>query len=393
MWLFLGLVAAGALALVFVWIYVVAPAVSRQHAADLAQSRWRTTGLERVAWAAGGRYAVIQDFRPDGVPQIAVWDRVTHTSRVATGCVLLRVDPAGPFLFAERMGPLRVSELSVPAASYPLSGTVVFDAPPAELTSWDLSAPGVTWSVPVPGEPLGSRIGDVYGSIEASRGSGYARFAWWPRGRARSGPALRTPPGTTWRALGWSASGRYFAAEELVPAPATLPAVAPPRRLLAFWPPAPWPVATAVLPAGATASWDSAEDRLVWVRPGAGAATVDALGVSGARPRASAPAIAATASTPLSTPDNSGLTPLWFSPYALGATTFWQLKGGALAKAFNVPLDGKSWAWNDRAGLLVNAPETGLGTYRTVVYYLSPKGGTPSVIYTGERRSDSKGSR
>lgn len=188
-----------------VWIIRCSPAV--QHA-EVAV-RWPR--VEPAAkWADNGRYAVIEYQDEDGTPAVAVWDsKSPGKKRTARGYVLRAVEPHAPQVW------LQPVEMPEDVAAIP---TLPEDASPALFAGWrlddeyqapdrDAEARWMSWEGP----------GDhaAFCEIDILKGALPSRVWLQPKDRHTEGVKAAIPEDVkTVIPVGWSPSGRFFAAEE-----------------------------------------------------------------------------------------------------------------------------------------------------------------------------------
>lgn len=376
---YLLVAAVAAVGLALLVTMVVAPAVRRQAAADVTSSRVHTAGLERVWWADSGRLAVVQDFHADGTPVVAVWDTATNQLKTASELLVLRIYAENAEAIVTPASAADVASLTAHGPRYPLVGCDYIDAPAPGARLLDLASMAESVTAP----PWTLVEAPARGVVVPALGSGWSRTLVAPAGGA---PALVPTPGAaTVQPVGPASDGRHFALTQLL---RQTRALLPRTRRLYVVEASAGVAATAALPATAAASW-AATRTLVWpVSQGSTPPSFAGIDLSTSRP-ATFLANPAGAPAPLVPAQNSGPEPLAWSVHD-GLTTFWRFPDAAgtapLRQSLKVPMVATQWAWDSRAGLLGVQPQTGLETYRTVVYYLSPRGGSPAVIYKGEAR-------
>jgi hypothetical protein len=210
------------IALVALAISIVRPAVRAQRAANVMAVD--TRGLERVAWAGDGRFAVVQDFERDGTPVVSAWDRQSGRLQRQRGWLWLRTEETAAAIWVIPMTAKQVAAIvNVPGdARYPLTAIALTDAPAPGLARWDFyhgpPAPGARAWRPVAGGRASAEFGvdAKKGSAPFSLGLRQSRPGGVPVGIAKQVEGSPFP--ATVNPLGWSASGDLFALRVLDPA-------------------------------------------------------------------------------------------------------------------------------------------------------------------------------
>jgi hypothetical protein len=381
------------IALVWVVSAVVRPGIEQQTAAD--KMAVNTRGFERVGWAGGGQYAIIQDFERDGTPIVVAWNRETGKTQVQRGWVWVRTEQAAPAIWLVPLDANAVRRLVSQRRSYPLEDTEGYDQPAPGLVRWALDsasapAPAVSWA-PIPsGEGVSAEL-----EVDSSKGSAPYRLRF-RQADGTSKPA-EDPSGRTFDSLGWSASGDFFAARPLLqPSPSGT------ERVLEFYTPG----GTNVRGAGTSPTIGPQS----WA--GSGSFFVDAV-ESPAPSSKPVPVFAQDIGNPLAPatrlldvpPDGS-------APVLLGPAGSWVLirttaarkatqydeitAPGRRERVFLVPRDPSAeWthdAWQDGAGLLrLGVSVSALGEAKTRVLLFRQGVSRPKTIYRGPKRLTIRG--
>lgn len=161
--------------------------------------------------SCGGRFVVVQHERPDARPAIGVWDRETSSGWTIEGYALLAIEPHAPVAWIESRP--KFTDVAVnDEVRDPFD-----DAPKAlmrlrlDSTSHQPEAiGGGAWSA------WESSSSIAVAGVDPSRGAWPSTLSLGARGGMARPVALPTGA-LTFRPLGWSASGRYFAIEQMLP--------------------------------------------------------------------------------------------------------------------------------------------------------------------------------
>lgn len=241
-------------------------------------------GLESVASSGNGRYAVVQYYRDETYPSVAVWDRRNGESRHLDDYRVLFVEPDAAIIWLE---PVSASDAEA-RTSIDGFGDIL-DHRPEQLLAWQLddgSQPtdnvASTWHAwPGSGEMV------AYLEIDSLKGAGPSAILFNNRESHGEGVKVKLPADlTTFAPVGWSASGAYFAVEELVDEDAynkSADSDASLGRRVFVLDAATGEVASdfALPEASAYApsvAWDGTKDRLLWPDPFVSEGSGDALG-------------------------------------------------------------------------------------------------------------------
>ncbi len=231
-----------------------------------------SVGLNRVAWAGNGEYAVIQYHRDYTYPSVAVWDRTSGITRTLDGYKVLFVEPNSAVVW---LTPVSDEEADM-GTSLDGFGDAI-DQKPERLLAWrldDLSKP--TDNTPAKWHAWpGSGDAVAYLEINPLKGAGAAVVLFNNKASHGEGVKAELPQTTgTFVPIGWSPSGEYFAIEELLDEAVVSAALdagkpVPPRYLIVIDAATGKVSATATLPrltdTAPLALWEGAADRLFWI--------------------------------------------------------------------------------------------------------------------------------
>jgi len=225
---------------------------------------------EVVSWSGNGRFGVVQYYRDYTYPSVTVWDRTTGESKDIDGYRVLFVEPYAPVIWLEP-----VTNKQAETADFDDSLGDAFDHKPERLVAWRLddgskptdNVPSKWGAWPGPGATI------AYLEINPLKGAGPSALLFNNKESQGEGVKAKVPDAVrTFVPVGWSASGRYFAVEQLytaVPYGPESDAQDAQRRMLVF-------DATTGEVAGdfamsdgmmraPAAVWDGIEDRLFWM--------------------------------------------------------------------------------------------------------------------------------
>lgn len=207
-----------------------------------------------VGWAGGGRYAVAQF---PGTTKVGVWDRTTNKERVVEGYRLVAVEPEAPRVWL------------VPDDGRDSSADVYgdgLDAKPQQLLVWDVRDPSSkpsdeTESRWMPWKGPGGYV--AFLEVSVIKGANPSKVFFQNERGAGDGVSGEMPDDVvTIHPVGWSPSGKYFAAVSLRRADADAPQSS---RLLVFSAEDGRLVTSAPVDApqgGPVAAWSTSDDQL-----------------------------------------------------------------------------------------------------------------------------------
>jgi hypothetical protein len=227
-------------------------------------------GEEAVSWSGNGRFGVTQYYLDYTYPSVAIWDRKTGETRDIDGYRVLFVEPYAPVIWLEP-----VTNKQAEMADFDDSLGDYFDHKPARLVAWRLDdgseptddVPAKWGAWPGPGETI------AYLEINPLKGAGPSALLFNNNDSHGEGVKAELPETVrTFIPVGWSASGRYFAIEQLytsVSFDSEGDAQDSPRSMLVF------DVTTGEVAGdfamndgsvyAPAAAWDGAQDRLFWM--------------------------------------------------------------------------------------------------------------------------------
>ncbi len=199
-------------------------------------------GTRTAHWAGDGRYCVIQGMEPSGTatpystePVVVAWDSESDLSATVPGHTAVGIEPASTRVWmvpdrAKSVGEAVTGAITSGApALLPDQAGDFFDAPCPGAVVWDITEPVSTVAPPDawqwemwPG-PGGA---GVIAMIDPSKGASpdELRFLATPDTTPTAAAAAARPAGRsrTMEPIGWSPTGRYFAAVSLTPRARTL---------------------------------------------------------------------------------------------------------------------------------------------------------------------------
>lgn len=233
-------------------------------------------GMDQAVWSGNGAYGVIQYHRDYTYPSVAVWDRKTGATRTLDGYRVLFVEPYAPVVWMEPV----TDEQADDSASVDGLGDAL-DHRPARMVAWRLddgSEP--TDNVPAKWGAWPGPVDSVaYLEISPLKGVGPSALLFNNKASHGEGVKGALPESTgTFIPVGWSASGRYFAVEELVDeesmttsgtAGDSAETTATPRNVIVFDATTGEVSAIEPLPlfsdSAPIAMWDGTADRIFWL--------------------------------------------------------------------------------------------------------------------------------
>ncbi|PKQ38818.1 MAG: hypothetical protein CVT59_01685 [Actinobacteria bacterium HGW-Actinobacteria-1] len=169
---------------------------------------------ESVAWSGNGRYGVVQYLREYTYPSVAVWDSTTGETQTLDGYRVLFVESAAPVVWLE---PVTDEEAEMGASVDTLGDAL--DHKPKRLVAWHLddgskptdNVPSKWHAWPGPADSI------AYLEINPLKGAGPSALLFNNKESHGEGVKAKMPETViTFVPIGWSASGRYFAIEDLI---------------------------------------------------------------------------------------------------------------------------------------------------------------------------------
>jgi len=235
-------------------------------------------GMDQVAWTGDGAYGVIQYHRELTYPSVAVWDRETGATRTMDGYRLLFVEQYAAVVWMEPV----TDEQADSGESFDGLGDAL-DHKPARMVAWRLDdGSDPTDDVPAKwGAWPGAADSVAYLEINPLKGVGPSALLFNNKASRGEGVKAALPESTrTFIPVGWSASGTYFAVEEVIDEESMVTEGATgdsaettvtPRNIIVFDATTGKVSAIAPLPvfvgSSPIAMWDGVVDRIFWLTP------------------------------------------------------------------------------------------------------------------------------